>query len=128
MAGIFGKALEEQAGLSRSQNSPHLFRTPYGLVVVELHMDDLHASGLLDQMLQDIKKSVESRVAVKHATICPAGENATFEHLRQKRIITAQECYVRANSKDVERSATLFGLENGKLVAASVATNDGNGC
>ena len=128
MAGIFGKALEEHAGLSRSQNLPHLFRTPYGQVVVELHMDDLHASGLLDKMLQDIKKSVEPRVAIKHATTSPAGDNATFEHLRQKRIITAQGYYVRANSKDVERSATLLGLENRKLVAASVAANDGNGC
>ena len=73
-------------------------------------MDGLHASWPTD-MLREIENIVASCVVIKHSTILLAGENVTFEHLWRERILTAEECDVRANSKNVERAASLFGLE-----------------
>ena len=53
--------------------TPSSASSPYGQVVAELHVDDLHASGPLD-MLREIQKLVEFCVAIKHSTIFPAGK------------------------------------------------------
>ena len=90
------------------------FAVPVGQVVAEQHNDDLHASGLLD-MLREILTHVKSCVATKHSASFPAGDNETFEHLRRERILTAEGCYVRANSKYVERAASLLGLEKKRV-------------
>ena len=81
----------------------HFLRGLDGQVVAELHIDDLHASGLFDHVGRDQDTGRILR-GNQHATIFPAGDNVTFEHLRRERIITTEWCHVSQ-----QRSASLLG-------------------
>ena len=65
-------------------------------------MDDLHASGKTRNLSNLVLPSARARV------------------------LTTEGCYVRANSKYVERAPSLLGSANRKLVATPLAANNRN--
>ena len=111
----FGRVLVEHAGLIQSASAPQFFRSSNGQVFLEVHMDDIHASGPTAD-LEQIVKIVGHHVSVKHADIYEAWKEAVYYHLRRERILTKTGCYIRANVKYVEEAASLLGLEHSKPV------------
>ena len=87
-------------------------------------MCDMHASGPCDA-LEKLEGDMQcERASVQHAVIFRAEESETLEHKRRERIFTPEGCFVRSDSKYVERVVSLLGLEKSKPVSTPLASCD----
>ena len=76
---FFGALLVEKAGLVQSRSAPQFFRDTQGDMLLELHMDDLHAEGpdnILDDLAEVVKETFQS------STRCSS------EHVNEERLST----------------------------------------
>ena len=113
-------------GLERSASAPHLFKLHEGSILLEAHIDDLHAAGEQDQ-LQQLATCLQQHVQVKSFNIFEHGQNGEYEHLRRRRRLTAEGCYLRPSPAYIERCAAACNLNAaGKAPTTPLEAGDRN--
>ena len=112
---FFGDLLKE-IGLVQSSSAPHLFKSLDGQVLLEVHMDDIHACGPT-LALKKLSDMIKARLSVKHANIFEYGSKARYQHLKRERIMDGAGCYIKPNPKYVEAATELLGVVDSKPVS-----------
>ena len=110
-------------GLVQSSSAPHLFKSVDCQVLLEVHMDDIHACGPT-LALRRLGEQIQEKLSVKHVHVFEYGTTAKYQHLRRERIMDETGCYIKPNPKYVEAAAKVLGLEDSKPVGTPLAAGD----
>ena len=119
---FFGDLLKS-IGLVQSSSAPHLFKSVDCQVLLEVHMDDIHACGPT-LALRRLGEQIQEKLSVKHVHVFEYGTTAKYQHLRRERIMDEAGCYIKPNPKYVEAAAELLGLVDSKPVGTPLAAGD----
>jgi hypothetical protein len=119
---FFGDLLKS-IGLVQSSSAPHLFKSVDCQLVLEVHMDDIHACGPT-LALTKLGEQIKEKLSVKHLHIFEYGSKARYQHLRRERIMDETGCYIKPNPKYVEAAAAVLGLTESRPVSTPLAAGD----
>ncbi len=109
-------------GLLQSRSAPRLCKSSDGQVLVEVHMDGLHACGPTVDLVRigELIKGKKLSVSYSHEY----GSTAKHQHMRRERIMTEGGSYIKPNPKYLEAAAELLRLTDSKAVATPPASGD----
>jgi hypothetical protein len=107
----FASSVLDRHDWQRCVAIPYLFRHPATSSVMEVHMDDFHATGppeFLPELFEDLK----SEFLLK--TEGPFGVGDTYTHLKRVRTRTSEGVLIRAGEQHIDNMQTVMELTNCK--------------
>ena len=105
--------------LVQCMDQPCFFRDDANDVVLELHQDDIYATGPKEG-LENFVEEITKRLAMKVSK--PLGIGSRYAHLKAGRVRTKDGMYLVGNRKYADEIVKSLGLEGAKPAATPITT------
>ena len=117
------KMLVDKVGLTRCAVAPYLFADTKRKMIVELHMDDIHATATT-KGLDDLERALKENFKMKHCTRHSAAQNNDYEHLKRRRLRMKDGTLVVPGTRYVADVVEILGLETANTATTPTNAND----